>query len=100
MIVHILLGLLAVLLIYFLYFYIRDLYAHRHDLGHGSWIVNSIIGFVVDFFDVFGIGSFATSTMLLNATKQLEHDRLLPGTLNVAFTVPVMMEAYIFIKNV
>lgn len=41
MIVHILLGLLAVLLIYFLYFYIRDLYAHRHDLGHGSWIVNS-----------------------------------------------------------
>lgn len=39
--------------------------------------------------------------MLLNATKQLEHDRLLPGTLNVgAFTVPVMMEAYIFIKNV
>lgn len=57
MIVHILLGLLAVLLIYFLYFYIRDLYAHRHDLGHGSWIVNSIIGFVVDFLMFSGLGA-------------------------------------------
>lgn len=100
MIVQVLLGLLAILLVYFLFFYVRDLYAHRHDLGYGSWIINLIIGFVVDFFDVFGIGSFATSTMLLNVTKQLKHDRLLPGTLNVAFTVPVMLEAYIFIKNI
>jgi uncharacterized membrane protein YfcA len=100
MIVTALLGLLAILFIYFLFYYIRDIIAHRHDLGYGSWSVNLVIGFVVDFFDVFGIGSFATSTMLLNAAKQLKHDRHLPGLLNVSFTVLVMMEAYIFIKNV
>lgn len=100
MIVTLLLGLLGVLLIYFLFFYIRDLYIHRHDLGYGSWPINLGIGFIVDFFDVFGIGSFATSTMLLNVTKQLKQDRHLPGILNISFTVPVMMEAYIFINNV
>lgn len=100
MIVTLLLSLLAILLIYFLFFYIQDLYTHRHDLGYGNWIVNLIIGFVVDFFDVFGIGSFATSTMLLNVTKQLKQDRHLPGILNISFTLPVMLEAYIFIKNV
>lgn len=100
MIVTMLLGLLAILFLYFLFYFVRDLIAHRHDLGYGSWPVNLGIGFIVDFFDVFGIGSFATSTMLLNVTKQLKHDKHLPGILNVAFTIPVMMEAYIFIKNV
>ena len=47
MIVQVLLGLLAILLVYFLFFYVRDLYAHRHDLGYGSWIINLIIALAV-----------------------------------------------------
>lgn len=54
------------------------------------------VGFIANFFDTLGIGSFATSTALLkffNLTK----DRTLPGTLNVSCTIPVIVEALIFI---
>ncbi|MCT4663472.1 MAG: sulfite exporter TauE/SafE family protein, partial [Tissierellales bacterium] len=44
-----------------------------------------------------GIGSFAPTTMLLRSFKQI-HDRVLPGTLNVSCTIPVVAEAFIFIS--
>lgn len=74
----------------------RDLVAHKNDLGHGNWAVSGIIGFVTDFLDTLGIGSFAPTAMLLDFTKQLGADRLLPGTLNVAHAIPVLVEAFIF----
>jgi uncharacterized membrane protein YfcA len=46
--------------------------------------------------DTLGIGSFAPTTLLLNMTKQLSSDRLLPGTLNVGHGIPVLVEAFIF----
>ncbi len=73
-----------------------DCLKHKDDLGHGSWIVSGIIGFITDFLDTLGIGSFAPTTMLLDFTKQLSHDRLLPGTLNVGHGIPVLVEAFIF----
>ncbi|WP_301861003.1 TSUP family transporter [uncultured Megasphaera sp.] len=100
MVVNALLGLIVILSTYFLVFYVRDMWRHRHNLGKGKTPVAMGIGFIVDFLDVFGIGSFATTTMLLNATKQLSHDRLLPGTLNAAFAIPVAIEAFIFISAV
>jgi uncharacterized membrane protein YfcA len=54
---------------------------------------------VVNFFDVLGIGAFAPQTAALKFTKQTE-DRVLPGTLNVANTIPVLIQAIIFIKIV
>ncbi|MDT2613551.1 TSUP family transporter [Enterococcus dongliensis] len=74
----------------------RDLVKHKSDLGKGNWFVSGIIGFVTDFLDTLGIGSFAPTAMLLDFTKQLGHDRLLPGTLNVAHAIPVLVEAFIF----
>ncbi|MGX7204986.1 TSUP family transporter [Enterococcus pingfangensis] len=74
----------------------RDLFKHKSDLGKGNWLVSGVIGFVTDFLDTLGIGSFAPTTMLLDFTKQLSHDRLLPGTLNVAHAIPVLVEAFIF----
>jgi uncharacterized membrane protein YfcA len=50
--------------------------------------------------DTLGIGSFAPTTMLVEMTKQLDNDRQLPGTLNVSHTVPVIIEAFIFITVV
>lgn len=100
MIIFLLLGLLTILMIGFSFYYIRDLYRHRRYLGPGHVGVNLLIGFIADTLDVFGIGSFATTTMMLNATRQLRRDRLLPGTLNVAFTIPVILEAHIFIKHI
>ncbi len=64
-----------------------------------SFVITSIIGFVVNFFDTLGIGSFAPTTALLRFTKQTE-DRLIPGTLNVACCIPVIMEAFLFIGGV
>ncbi len=59
------------------------------------WI-SGLIGGFTNFFDTLGIGSFAPTTALLRFFKQTK-DRLLPGTLNVSCTLPVIMEAFIFI---
>ena len=76
--------------------FIRDLIKHKKDLEPVSWVKTGLIGFVVNFFDVLGIGAFAPQTALLKFTKQTE-DRVLPGTLNVANTLPVLIQAIIFI---
>lgn len=75
----------------------RDIFKHKNDLEPVSIWKNAIIGFVVNFFDVLGIGAFAPQTALLKFTKQTE-DRVMPGTLNVANTIPVLIQAIIFIK--
>lgn len=98
--VNILLGLLGVLFIYYLFFFIRDLAAHRGDWGGGNAIISGCIGAICNFLDTLGIGSFAPTTLCLNATKQLKSDKLLPGTLNVSCTIPVMLEAFLFITVV
>ncbi|GAA0864523.1 MULTISPECIES: sulfite exporter TauE/SafE family protein [Peptostreptococcaceae] len=55
-----------------------------------------LTGFVTDFFDALGIGSFAPTVAMMNVLKVNIHDRLLPGTLNVCHTIPVVVEAFIF----
>ncbi len=77
----------------------RDVINNRHKLENNSWLKLGGIGFVTNFFDVLGIGSFATATALLKIFDQSE-DRLIPGTLNVGFTLAVIMEAFIFIKSI
>ena len=76
---------------------IRDFNRHKNKLENSSWIKTAIIGFVVDFFDVLGIGSFAPQIALLKFTGQVD-DRVMPGTLNVSNTLPALIEAIIFIK--
>jgi len=52
-------------------------------------------GFVTNFFDTLGIGSFAPTTAIFKFFK-LVPDRLIPGTLNVGHTLPTIAEAFIF----
>jgi uncharacterized membrane protein YfcA len=87
---------LAILTIWFSTILIKDFLKHKNSLENVSWVKTGLIGFVVNFFDVLGIGAFAPQTALLKFTKQTE-DRLLPGTLNVANTIPVLIQALIFI---
>ena len=75
----------------------KDFLAHRNNLENSSWLKTSLIGFVVNFFDVLGIGAFAPQTALLKFTKQTE-DKFIPGTMNVANTLPVLFQALIFIN--
>ena len=44
--------------------------------------VEVVIGFVTDFFDTLGIGSFAPTTAIYKFTR-IVRDELIPGTLNV-----------------
>lgn len=53
-------------------------------------------GFITDFFDTLGIGSFAPTVALSKALKLNISDKNMPGTLNVAHTIPVVLEAFIF----
>jgi len=87
---------LAVLTIWYSIVLIKDFLHYKKNLEHVSWVKTGLIGFVVNFFDVLGIGAFAPQTALLKFTKQTE-DRVLPGTLNVANTLPVLIQAIIFI---
>ncbi len=90
---------LLILTIWYSLVLIRDFRKHRDGLEPVSWVKTGIIGFVVNFFDVLGIGAFAPQTALLKFTRQTE-DRVLPGTLNVANTIPVLVQAIIFITVV
>jgi uncharacterized membrane protein YfcA len=56
-------------------------------------------GFVTNFFDTLGIGSFATSTSIFRQWR-LVPDELIPGTLNVGHTLPAIVQAFIFIRIV
>jgi len=57
------------------------------------------IGFVTNFFDTLGIGSFATTTTLFRLLR-LVPDENIPGTLNVGHTWPTIFQALIYITIV
>ncbi len=55
-----------------------------------------LIGFVTNFFDTLGIGSFATTTTAFHHLRMVD-DRVIPGTLNVGHTLPTIAQAFIYI---
>jgi uncharacterized membrane protein YfcA len=52
-------------------------------------------GFVTNFFDTLGIGSFATTTAIFRWRRMVRDERI-PGTLNVGHTLPTIAQAFIF----
>ena len=94
MILFLILSLSSLTLIFSSYFF-KDLIKNKDSFEkQTSYFTTGIIGFVTNFFDTLGIGSFAPLTALLRGFKQIQ-DKVLPGTLNVAVTIPVMIEATI-----
>jgi uncharacterized membrane protein YfcA len=59
--------------------------------------IQVLIGFVTNFFDTLGIGNFATTTSIFKLRKTVP-DELMPGTLNVGHTLPVVAEALIYVS--
>ncbi len=55
-----------------------------------------LTGFVTNFFDTLGIGSFATTTSIFKFTRMVP-DQLIPGTLNAGHTLPTIFQAFIYI---
>lgn len=99
-------GLLVALAIFTIgYLIVWVLAVRRHPLteeqkaghqGTRSTLTELFVGFVANFFDTLGIGSFATTTSMFKFLKMVP-DGLIPGTLNVGHTLPTVIEAYIFI---
>ncbi len=62
----------------------------------GTSVLHVITGFLTNFFDALGIGSFATTTAVFRFFKSVP-DRVIPGTLNVGHTLPTLAQAFIFV---
>ncbi|KXG77309.1 hypothetical protein AN618_12060 [Fervidicola ferrireducens] len=90
------LSVLGLLTLGFSYVFVKDTIKNKHTFSDASWAKLSLVGFIVNFFDTLGIGSFAPTTAFFKLMK-LVPDRLIPGTLNVSMTIPVVLEALIFI---
>jgi hypothetical protein len=60
--------------------------AARHRLRH-------------EFFDTLGIGSYATTTAVYKL-RRLVPVKVIPGTLNVGHTLPVIAQAFIYTQTV
>ena len=90
---------LATVALVFLVAWIRSV---RRDAVPGRGRPSGIllaIGFVTNFFDTLGIGSFAPTTSIFKL-KRLVPDEQIPGTLNVGHAVPTIVQAFIFIAIV
>ncbi len=68
----------------------------RHERASRPSALEVGIGFVTNFFDTLGIGSFAPTTSVFKLKKVVADERI-PGTLHVGHTPPVIVQAFIFI---
>lgn len=57
------------------------------------------VGFLTDFFDTLGIGSFATTTTAYGLARNVD-PRVIPGTLNVGHALPTLVQALVYITIV
>ena len=79
-----------------------DCKKHKEEIkgaSIGKWVILCIIGFLTNFFDTWGIGSFAPTQASFKFTKT-SPDETVPGTLNVGDTLPVSVEAILFLTSV
>jgi uncharacterized membrane protein YfcA len=58
-----------------------------------------LLGFVTNFFDTLGIGSFAPTTAIFKFRRMVPDEKI-PGTLNVGHSIPTLTEAFLFIAFV
>ena len=76
-------------------FYIVHLWNAITKARAGETALELGTGFVTNFFDTLGIGSFAPTTAIFKFFKVVP-DRLIPGTLNVGHTLPTIAQAFIY----
>ncbi|MHC1712351.1 MAG: sulfite exporter TauE/SafE family protein [Solidesulfovibrio sp.] len=74
----------------------KDIVANKRKITNTpSWNAFGFVGMLTNFFDALGIGSYAPTTAIFKFFKMVP-DRIIPGTLTVSMTVPVIAEAFIF----
>jgi uncharacterized membrane protein YfcA len=94
------LGIQSVLFIFWWVRKIRDARSSNrtkfeNEASAGATPTLLAIGFVTNFFDTLGIGSFATTTAAYKLMR-IVRDEEIPGTMIVGHTLPVVAQAFIF----
>jgi uncharacterized membrane protein YfcA len=95
-VVSLLQSILVIMTLGFGYVFVAHARKNQEQFSKVSWTKLSVLGFVMLFLDTLGVGWFAPATALFRFFK-LVPDKIIPGTLNVSATVPVVAEALIFI---
>jgi uncharacterized membrane protein YfcA len=100
-----LLGALVIITVVYAILWLIMARRRRETGGHGShepvWPtpLHAGIGFITNFFDTLGIGSFATTTAMFRKWR-LVPDEQIPGTLNVGHVLPTVIQAIIYTQLV
>ncbi len=88
--------------LYYLVIFVRAIAKKRHEAAGESNTPTPIglgTGFITNFFDTLGIGSYAPTTSIFRFLKMVP-DEWIPGTLTIGHTLPTIAEAYIFTRIV
>lgn len=92
-------GLFIALAIFTLVFLVVLVRAMRTRAANGESIKSSpgiwLGSLVANFFDTLGIGSYATTTSMFRHWRLVPDERI-PGTLNVGYVLPTVVQAYIY----
>ncbi len=89
------------------WFLVRD-FAHRRRAQHQAGAALTPVaptagglatGFLTNFFDTLGVGSYAPTTSIFRIWKMVP-DEQIPGTMNIGHTLPTIVEAFIFLQIV
>jgi uncharacterized membrane protein YfcA len=97
-------GLLATLALVALAYAVRWWWLERSRAENAARartprIADLVVGFVTNFFDTLGIGSFAPTTAYFKLRARMPDDEI-PGTLNTGQALPTVTQALIFIATV
>ncbi|HWN85391.1 MAG TPA: sulfite exporter TauE/SafE family protein [Vicinamibacterales bacterium] len=93
-----LLAALLALTVAFVLFWIAQERRRSHQ-GRRLTLPHTVVGFVTDFLDTLGIGSFAVTTSIYRLWRMVP-DQHIPGTLNVGHALPTVVQALIYITIV
>jgi uncharacterized membrane protein YfcA len=92
-------AVLGLMTSFFGFYYIRDVLKNTKLFSDKPWSGLLGTGFITNFFDTLGIGSFAQQTAIFKLFKLVD-DRLIPGTMNVGNTIATVTQAFIFMTSV
>jgi uncharacterized membrane protein YfcA len=73
--------------------------AGEKDTAKRETLYHTLVGFVMCFLDTLGIGNFATTTSAFKFRGTVPDEKI-PGTLNVGYAIPTILQAFIYITIV
>ena len=90
-------ALLALTAAFVLFWFAQERARPRRGPLLDGW--HTLVGFITDFLDTLGIGSFAVTTTIYRLWRMVP-DQNIPGTLNVGHALPTVVQALIYITIV